>query len=504
MKTSAVTAIAIGMTIKRGAVWIVHDGPEGVGVARRLSGAPYSRASLPSTTPSRAPAIFFGAGALPAWTPSPREPLELEPRGADTEHPRVVRGEDRAEDHAGDHRSEEERHVVRLDAPLERDQHDHRAAPGQERQAAPGLGAIRCHEVGRGALADKNGARRGKSVSPGDHNLHAARGRRSGVASPRPRELQLGVEEASGVPFPRGDVDPRVGLLREDCVRRAHSGEDRRRLGVDVLRSGRRLATTRAGVASWRLSRQEAFVSGAGRRAPDPHVTRAGRGEPTAARAPTGSREACKDSRMSRSSLLWALVASLGCSCSSTTGNHVLPDSGGPGRDASPTARDAGRDGGDASRFTGDAGSPGLGGGDVCTGPCCPEPSPGEACSNADAGSCKASVQCAAGLLLPVNVACVGGAWTTPATCEADGGVASNGCPQAQPVNGTSCSLPAATTYCQYVLVCPSACDAGGSVLVPVDGGAASGTGCVGAAGKVGPAFCKAGIWQTQVLGSCH
>jgi hypothetical protein len=102
-----------------------------------------------------------------------------------------------------------------------------------------------------------------------------------------------------------------------------------------------------------------------------------------------------------------------------------------------------------------------------------------------------------------MQVDCKSGTWTAESACEADGGVASNGCPQSQPEAGAPCSLPDATTFCQYALVCPSACDAGGAVAVSTDGGAVSTTGCVGPAGKVGPALCKAGIWQTQALGSC-
>jgi hypothetical protein len=213
---------------------------------------------------------------------------------------------------------------------------------------------------------------------------------------------------------------------------------------------------------------------------------------------------------MRHRSLALAFVACLGCSSSSsTTGTHAVIDAGGTkidgshaSADAGETRADAGHARTDATRAARDTGG-GGGGGDQCSGPCCPEPSPGEACSVGDAGACPTSIQCAAGLLLPVDVACTGGRWTTEGTCDSGGGVASNGCPGAQPVNGTPCELPDATASCQYVLVCPSACDAGGAVPVAADGGVASSTGCVGPAGKVGPAQCKAGAWQTQALGSC-
>jgi hypothetical protein len=130
---------------------------------------------------------------------------------------------------------------------------------------------------------------------------------------------------------------------------------------------------------------------------------------------------------------------------------------------------------------------------------CCVPPAPGDVCSTANEGqSCQTSTTCPGGLLLPTTVTCTAGTWTTPAACDADAGVASNGCPDAQPANGAPCALPDGNS-CQYALVCPGTCDAGSTP--PTDGGA--GTGCVGLAGKVGPAICKGGAWQTTPLGTC-
>lgn len=88
--------------------------------------------------------------------------------------------------------------------------------------------------------------------------------------------------------------------------------------------------------------------------------------------------------------------------------------------------------------------------------------------------------------------------------CDVGGGVADNGCPTKQPNKGDPCSLPEGT-WCQYALVCPAKdCDAGPAADASSgDGSASSGTGCATVAGKVGPAFCRSGAWDTTPLGTC-
>lgn len=155
-------------------------------------------------------------------------------------------------------------------------------------------------------------------------------------------------------------------------------------------------------------------------------------------------------------------------------------------------------DGGGTESGVDGGGLPPLGGGGAdCQGACCPLPQLGATCAAADEGTtCSSSELCAGGLLLPQPIECDGGTWATQAHCNPDGGVASNGCPSSQPVDGDACGLPDGTS-CQYALVCPSTCDAG---TPSVDGGV--GTGCASPS-KVGPARCESGQWRTTSLGSC-
>ena len=146
-----------------------------------------------------------------------------------------------------------------------------------------------------------------------------------------------------------------------------------------------------------------------------------------------------------------------------------------------------------------------------CVGPCCTIPEPGSACDAGDQdASCATSASCgaanAATLTLPFNLVCNGQHWVAVGGDCGDSGVADNGCPTSQPQNGTACILDSGTS-CQYGLQCSGTCDAGSGVAdAAADAGAGSsmaGTGCVSVSGKVGPAICRSGQWQTQSLGTC-
>jgi hypothetical protein len=196
-----------------------------------------------------------------------------------------------------------------------------------------------------------------------------------------------------------------------------------------------------------------------------------------------------------------ALLSPLALACSS------------PSPAAEATGDAASRDASDASP-TGDASddapaladSLGGGGGPDCQNACCATPRPvaGGACATADAGLvCPTSTTCAGGLILPWSLTCVSGAWkASGGACDVGSGVADNGCPSSQPTKGSACTLPEGT-WCQYALVCaPKDCDAG-AVPDAGDGATSGGTGCASVAGKVGPAFCRSGAWDTTPLGSC-
>jgi hypothetical protein len=168
-----------------------------------------------------------------------------------------------------------------------------------------------------------------------------------------------------------------------------------------------------------------------------------------------------------------------------------------------------------------DGQSPPLTGGGLpdCLGPCCMTPQPGAVCdaSEQDA-SCSTSVRCGdatgVGLTLPFNLVCNGQHWMAVGGNCGDSGVADNGCPTIQPLNGAPCTL-ASGTSCQYGIMCSATCDAGsGPTGSAADSGAAqagdgsagsamAGTGCASLSGKVGPAICQSGQWQTQSLGTC-
>jgi len=160
-----------------------------------------------------------------------------------------------------------------------------------------------------------------------------------------------------------------------------------------------------------------------------------------------------------------------------------------------------------------DGQSPPLTGGGPpdCFGPCCTIPQPGSACDAGDQdASCATSASCgaanAATLTLPFNLVCNGQDWVAVGGDCGDSGVADNGCPTSQPQNGTTCALDSGTS-CQYGLQCSGTCDAGSPVAdASADAGAGSimsGTACASVSGKVGPAICRSGQWQTQSLGTC-
>jgi len=155
-----------------------------------------------------------------------------------------------------------------------------------------------------------------------------------------------------------------------------------------------------------------------------------------------------------------------------------------------------------------DTALPPGGGAPECQNACCgtPAPAAGAACATADEGLvCPTTSTCAGGLILPWSLTCAGGAWNaTGGVCDVGGGVADDGCPSAQPAKGAACTLPDGT-WCQYALVCaPAGCDAGASADATIeDGSASSGSGCAPVAGKVGPAFCRSGAWDTTPLGAC-
>jgi hypothetical protein len=209
---------------------------------------------------------------------------------------------------------------------------------------------------------------------------------------------------------------------------------------------------------------------------------------------------------LTRASYLGALVClSLGCSANS---GAASADGGQADQSAPSTTLD-------------DGGQPPLntGGGPDCAGPCCPIPQAGAACDAGDQdASCSTSVSCGSGngpsLTLPFNLVCDGQKWGAVGGYCGDGGLADNGCPTAQPQNGAECALDSGTS-CQYGLVCDTMCDAG-AVIATADAGAQlagdgaapsgsgmAGTGCTTVFGRVGPAICQSGQWQTQSLGTC-
>jgi hypothetical protein len=147
----------------------------------------------------------------------------------------------------------------------------------------------------------------------------------------------------------------------------------------------------------------------------------------------------------------------------------------------------------------------GGGGPPVCAGVCCGNETPGSPCDMVDAGmQCPGATSCPGGLILPTTLTCVAGKWSVASgVCGADGGVADNGCPDSQPANGAPCTLPDGG-HCQYGLMCSRVCDAGATPEASVaEGGIATSTGCVSISGRVGPAICSAGMWQTTPLGTC-
>ncbi len=204
-------------------------------------------------------------------------------------------------------------------------------------------------------------------------------------------------------------------------------------------------------------------------------------------------------------SCLGALVClSLGCGSSSRAAST---DGGGADQSAPSTSDDGGQQ------------PPNTGGAPDCAGPCCPTPQTGAACgAGEEDASCPTSVSCGGGsgatLTLPFNVVCDGQKWVAVGGDCGDGGVADNACPTGQPQNGATSALDSGTS-CQYGLVCNTMCDAGAVMPAadagaqPTGDGAASsgsamaGTACTTVFGRVGPAICQSGQWQTQSLGTC-
>jgi hypothetical protein len=208
----------------------------------------------------------------------------------------------------------------------------------------------------------------------------------------------------------------------------------------------------------------------------------------------------------------WAgilICLSLGCS----SGNAANPDGGAdqstqPISDASTVTDSTADDGASLPPNTG-------GGPPACLDLCCANPLPGTACDGgALDASCPSSLSCgnaaSATLVLPFNVVCNGQTWVAVGGDCGDGGVADNGCPVSQPQNGAACTLDSGTS-CQYGLRCSGTCDASSTAAGAgspqtsdaASGSGVAGTGCASVAGKVGPAICSQGQWQTQSLGSC-
>jgi hypothetical protein len=213
------------------------------------------------------------------------------------------------------------------------------------------------------------------------------------------------------------------------------------------------------------------------------------------------------------SAMSLALLA--GCSTSSNAPVEASPDaSAAAALDASASPDASAVPDADAAAPN-TSGGGGLGAPD-CFGPCCSTPQAGAPCGDAGAdASCPTSVRCDGGLGLPFSLVCDGQQWVAHGGYCGDAGIADNGCPTSQPQSGAVCSLPDGTS-CQYSLVCSSTCDAAtttpgdasGSVLTTGDasagsGSSAAGTGCASLAGKIGPAICRTGLWQTQALGTC-
>lgn len=123
-----------------------------------------------------------------------------------------------------------------------------------------------------------------------------------------------------------------------------------------------------------------------------------------------------------------------------------------------------------------------------CTRACCDLPLPGAAC-DADAGStCTYAVTCPEGLVLSRVVGCQSNVWASLNDCPQAGGSDARGCPAAQPLPGTPCSLDAGVFSCSYTKKCmQQICD--GSDCATVRSSAA--------------ASCVQGVWQTMTLGPC-
>jgi hypothetical protein len=215
----------------------------------------------------------------------------------------------------------------------------------------------------------------------------------------------------------------------------------------------------------------------------------------------TGEHNVEAEKNTARALVCAVCVAALfGCGSSANSGGNAADAAEGGSLVEAGALGDDGSDGA-TGIINGSGGGP-----PVCVGGgCCGNETPDTPCDTVDAGTqCPSATTCAGGLILPTTLTCVAGRWTVASgVCGPDGGVADNGCPNSQPANGAPCALPDGG-HCQYGLMCSGVCDAGMPPEASVaDGSATAGTGCVSVSGRVGPAICNGGTWQTTPLGTC-
>jgi hypothetical protein len=126
-----------------------------------------------------------------------------------------------------------------------------------------------------------------------------------------------------------------------------------------------------------------------------------------------------------------------------------------------------------------------------CTSVCCDLPAPGTVCT-AEAGTiCAYATTCAEGLVILRSTKCSASFWEAIDDCPAAGGFDPRGCPSAQPVDGTPCTVDAQAgpVQCGYSKACSAtSCDDAGK-CVPIRASA--------------QALCIQGVWQTTALGPC-
>jgi hypothetical protein len=147
--------------------------------------------------------------------------------------------------------------------------------------------------------------------------------------------------------------------------------------------------------------------------------------------------------------------------------------------------------------------------GNSCSGACCPFPTQGSACPDADDGqNCSTSVQCPGGLSLAAALTCTGGSWQIVSEpCPAlDGGLTANGCPAQQPLSGTACFTSDGSGVCTYALTCTPSCDAGPAASQDASASNTSSTESATVCGSISEtaeAVCTAGHWATEPLAPC-